>query len=110
MGHIFYFSNRPTSKSKVQINTLANHPLPEAYLFPASAFAAFYALSIAFRQYAHDRRALKEQLRSFSLQNAVCSDPGDRITILETILDSYLDEHPVFIFLGVGGCKKFKQV
>jgi len=71
----------------VQINTLANHPVPEVYLVAGSAFGALYAQTIAFRQYAHDRRALKEQLRTFSLQNAVCSDPGDRITILETILD-----------------------
>ena len=45
-----------------------------------------YLQMSAFRRYAHDRRALLQQLRSFSVRHARCSDPEDRKTIEQTIL------------------------
>lgn len=71
----------------VQINTVCNKPVPDSYFITAVCVTAQYLQIAAFRQYARDRRALAQQLQSFSLQQAMCSDQQDRSRIEATILD-----------------------
>eukprot|EP00435_Cladocopium_sp_Y103_P020350 s555_g4.t5 len=70
----------------VQINTVFNKPVPDSYFIAAVCVCAAYLQIAAFRQYARDRRFLAQQLQSFSVQHAMCSDLQDRSTIEATIL------------------------
>ena len=70
----------------VQINTAVNKPVPDTYFIATTMLIASYFQIGAFREYAVDRRCLEQQLRSFSVQSAMCSDSQDRSTIEETIL------------------------
>lgn len=82
-----------------QVNTIANKPLPDIYFIsisnwlaipfsfaPRGVLLAVYLQMSAFRRYAHDQRTLQQQLRSFSVRDAHCSDSEDRKTIEQTIL------------------------
>lgn len=71
----------------VQINTVFNKPVPDSYFIAAACVCAAYLQIAAFRQYARDRRFLAQQLQSFSVQHALCSDLQDRSTIEATILN-----------------------
>ena len=60
-------------------------PIPWHLSFSFKAVAAYLQIA-GFRRYARDRRFLEQQLRSFSVQEAKCSDAQDRHTIEATIL------------------------
>eukprot|EP00913_Durusdinium_trenchii_P003841 g3557.t1 len=70
----------------VQVNTTMNKPVPDIYFIAGTMLVAAYFQIDAFRQYAVDRSSLEQQLRSFSVQSAMCSDLQDRSTIEKTIL------------------------
>lgn len=70
----------------VQINTVFNKPVPDIPIIIATCAIAAYLQIAGFRRYARDRRFLEQQLRSFSVQEAKCSDAQDRHTIEATIL------------------------
>lgn len=66
-------------------------PIPWPLSFTETSFNGFKAIAAylqiaGFRRYARDRRFLEQQLRSFSVQEAKCSDAQDRHTIEATIL------------------------
>ena len=60
--------------------------MPDIYFIAGTMLVAAYFQIDAFRQYAVDRSSLEQQLRSFSVQSAMCSDLQDRSTIEKTIL------------------------
>jgi len=69
----------------VQVNTVVSKPLADVYFIGITVLIAAYFQMAAFRRYAFDRRSLEQQLRTFAVQQAECSDPKDRAMIEETI-------------------------
>lgn len=74
-----------------QFNKVVGKPLPEMAILAASLLVGGYCWSAALRQYARDRKAMHQQIGSFSVQSAKCSDPRDRTWVERTMLRWFAD-------------------
>eukprot|EP00435_Cladocopium_sp_Y103_P017076 s1122_g4.t1 len=74
-----------------QFNKVVGKPIPELAILAAALLVGGYGWGAALRQYARDRKAMGEQIGSFSVQSAKCSDPRDRTWVERTMLRWFAD-------------------
>ncbi|CAK9044362.1 unnamed protein product [Durusdinium trenchii] len=83
MGFMVYATN--------QFNRIAGRPIPDILILALALIIGGYLLCMAFRRYALDRKAMNQQIQSFSVEDAKCSDPSDRQWVETSMLRWFAD-------------------